>query len=289
VIVIVSVAVVSIVTFPKARFPLTPMIFVGTAVPVPEALMVAVPLVLSAFTVTVPLYVVTATGVNVTVTPWLPPAAIVPLHAPLNPVGYVMFVTVSVTLPLLVIVMVAVAVCPVVTFPNARFPLTPMIFVGTGIPVPEALIVFPPLVLSAFTVIVPLYAVTATGLNVTVTPWLPPAAIVPLHAPLNPVGYVMLLTVSTELPLLVIVMLAVAVCPVVTFPNARFPLTPMIFVGTGIPVPEALIAFPPLVLSEFTVTVPLYVVNVTGANVTVTSWLPPAAIVPLHAPLNPAG
>jgi len=78
------------------------------------------PLMASEFTVTVPLYVVNATGANVTVTPWLPPAAIVPLHAPLNPVGYAMPVTVSVALPLFVIVMVAVAICPIDTLPNAR-------------------------------------------------------------------------------------------------------------------------------------------------------------------------
>ena len=52
------------------------------------------------------------------------------------------------------IVSVAVAVVPVVTVPNAKFPFSPMILV-TARPVPEALMVFPPLVASAFTITVP--------------------------------------------------------------------------------------------------------------------------------------
>ena len=99
----------------------------------------------------------------------------------------------------------------------------------------------------------------------------------------------MSLTVSVAFPLLVIVIVAVAVVPVVTLPNARFPLTPMIRVGTGVPVPDAASVLLPLVASEFTVTVPLYVVSATGANVTVTFVKPPAAIAPDQAPLNPLG
>ena len=100
----------------------------------------------------------------------------------------------------------------------------------------------------------------------------------------------MLLTVRAELPVLAMVSVAVAVIPVVTFPNARFPLNPMIFVAVGAtPLPEAVLVFVPLVLSEFTVTVPLYVVTAVGAKVTATAFVPPATIVPLHAPLNPAG
>ena len=41
-------------TLPKARLPLTPMMDVGAAVPVPDAAMVLVPLVASLVTVTVP-------------------------------------------------------------------------------------------------------------------------------------------------------------------------------------------------------------------------------------------
>jgi hypothetical protein len=95
--------------------------------------------------------------------------------------------------------------------------------------------VFVPLVLSEFTVTVPLYAVTTVGANVTVTARVPPAAIVPLHAPLNPAGYVMLLTVSVELPVLAIVIVAVAVVPVVTLPKAKLPVTLMIRVGVCVP------------------------------------------------------
>jgi hypothetical protein len=100
----------------------------------------------------------------------------------------------------------------------------------------------------------------------------------------------MLLTVNVELPLFAIVIVAVAVVPVVTLPNAKLPVTPMMRVAAAAtPLPDAAMVLVPLVLSEFTVTVPLYVVTAVGANVTVTFWEPPAAMVPLHAPLKPAG
>ena len=67
----------------------------------------------------------------------------------------------------------------------------------------------------------------------------------------------MLLTVNAELPVLLMVSTAVAVVPVVTLPNAKFPLNPIIFVAVAAtPLPEAEIVLVPLVLSEFTVTVP---------------------------------
>jgi hypothetical protein len=100
----------------------------------------------------------------------------------------------------------------------------------------------------------------------------------------------MLLTVKAELPVLLMVITAVAVAPVVTLPNARLPVTPMMRVAAvATPAPDAAMVLEPLVLSEFTVTVPLYVVTAVGANVTVTARELPAAMVPLHAPLNPAG
>jgi hypothetical protein len=64
--------------------------------------------------------------------------------------------TVSIELPLLVIVSVRVAVVSVTTFPNAKLPPNPMFRFGAMIPVPEALVVFTPLVASLFTVTVPL-------------------------------------------------------------------------------------------------------------------------------------
>jgi hypothetical protein len=67
----------------------------------------------------------------------------------------------------------------------------------------------------------------------------------------------MLLTVSVLVPVLLIVSVAVAVAFIATFPNARFPDTPMIFVGAAVPVPDAVIVLVPLVWSELTVTVPL--------------------------------
>ena len=47
------------------------------------------------------------------------------------------------------------------------------------------------------------------------------------------------LTVSVEFPLFVMVSVVVALCPTVTFPNARFPLNPIIRVGVaGVDVDE---------------------------------------------------
>ena len=77
--------------------------------------------------------------------------------------------------------------------------------------------------------------------------------------------------------------------PTVTLPKARLPVRDMIFVGVAVPVPEAAMVLPPLVASEFTVTVPPYVVADVGEKVTVTGWEPPAAIVPDQAPLKPLG
>ena len=97
------------------------------------------------------------------------------------------------------------------------------------------------------------------------------------------------LTVSGVLPVLLIVRVAVAVELTATVPKARLPLTPMILV-TATRLPEMIAVLVPLVMSEATVTVPLYVWRAVGLNVTVTSWLPPARIVPpLQSPLNPLG
>jgi hypothetical protein len=96
----------------------------GRAAPHPDALIVLVPLVLSDVTVTVPLYLCTAVGAKVTVTGCELPAATVPLHAPLKPVGYVIPLTVSTLVPELPIVSVRFAVVPTVTDPNAGSPLS---------------------------------------------------------------------------------------------------------------------------------------------------------------------
>ena len=47
--------------------------------------------------------------------------------------------------------------------------------------------------------------------------------------------------------------------------------------------------FVPVVWFPLTVTVPPYVAAAGGVKPTVTSCVAPATIVPLHAPLNPAG
>jgi hypothetical protein len=64
----------------------------------------------------------------------------------------------------------------------------------------------------------------------------PPAAIVPLvqlgkKIVSNPLVMLIPLTVSVEFPLFVMVSVAVALCPTVKFPNAKFPLSPTIRVG----------------------------------------------------------
>ena len=66
------------------------------------------------------------------------------------------------------------------------------------------------------------------------------------------------MTVRVALPELVIVNVTEAVRPVVTLPNVRLPLTPMIFVdgvAVATPVPEAERVPVPLVASLLTVTV----------------------------------
>src|SRR5262249_29138082 len=62
----------------------------------------------------------------------------------------------------------------------------------------------------------------------------PPAAIVPEKAPLNPLGKLMLLTVSTELPVLLIVKFLCADKPTVTEPKARLPLSETMRVGARV-------------------------------------------------------
>ena len=198
--------------------------------------------------------------------------------------------TVKVALPALLIVREAVAVVPVITLPNARLPLRLIMRVAGAVPVPDAAIVLVPLVASLLTVTLPLYGISETGANVTVTFDAVPAGIAPLNAPLKPLGYEILLTVKVALPELLIVNEAVAVVPVITLPNARLPLRPTIRVVAGaVPVPDAAIVLVPLAASLFTVTLPLYVINATGAKVTVTFDLLPAAMAPLNAPLKPPG
>ena len=67
-----------------------------------------------------------------------------------------MLLIVIVELPVLSIVNVACADDPASTLPKFRLPLKPMIRMGVGTPVPDAAMVFTPLVMSALTVTVPL-------------------------------------------------------------------------------------------------------------------------------------
>ena len=67
----------------------------------------------------------------------------------------------------------------------------------------------------------------------------------PLHAPLKPVGQMMLLTVSDPVPLLVIVSVVVAVAPRTTLPKAKVPPRPMIRVsGTKKGTPFRIVLLP---------------------------------------------
>ena len=47
------------------------------------------------------------------------------------------------------------------------------------------------------------------------------------------------------------------VVPTVTLPKAKLPLREIMRVGTGVPVPDAVLVLAPLLASELTVTVPL--------------------------------
>jgi hypothetical protein len=106
--------------------------------------------------------------------------------------------------------------------------------VSAAIPVPDASIVFAPLVWLASTVTVPAYRIREIGANVTVTGCDPPAMIVPFdQLPLNPVGKLMLVTVSVEFPVFEMVSVLLAVMPSGTFPNARLPCREMILDDEG--------------------------------------------------------
>ena len=96
--------------------------------------------------------------------------------------------------------------------------------------------------------------------------------------------------VSSVFPVLVIVIVEVIVEYTVALPNVRLPLTSMMRMGTGAPSPEMAAVFVPLVMSEATVTVPLYDCTTVGLNDTVMSCELLAAIVPfVQFPLNPTG
>ena len=77
-------------------------------------------------------------------------------------------------------------------------------------------------------------ACAAVGVNVTVTACDPFAGMVPLaKLPLNPAGYVTLVMVSSPVPVLPIVSVAVAAVPTVTLPKAMLPLNVIVDVGVG--------------------------------------------------------
>src|ERR1035438_9769305 len=99
----------------------------------------------------------------------------------------------------------------------------------------------------------------------------------------------MLLMVIVEFPVLLIVNVLCADEPTITLPKARLPLREIIRVGAAVPVPDAEMLLTPLVLSELTAPVPLYLVAKTGENATVPGCDPPATIVPDQLPLNPLG
>jgi len=109
----------------------------GAVLPVPVIASVLVPPVASQATVSVPLYVCAAVGVNVTVTVADAPAATVPLVglAVIAAVPVLKPVHVSVPLPLFPIVTVAVALVPTVTLPKPEDPESEItrVVVGVGV------------------------------------------------------------------------------------------------------------------------------------------------------------
>src|SRR5687768_13439691 len=74
---------------------------------------------------------------------------------------------------------------------------------GTAMPAPVTVVVFGPAVWFPLIVMAPPYAVTAVGVNDTVTVCDPPAGMTPPdQLPEKPAGYAMLFTVSGALPAL---------------------------------------------------------------------------------------
>jgi hypothetical protein len=116
---------------------------------------------------------------------------------------------------------------------------------GWGAPAQDIGIVFVPLVWSLNTMSVPATLWVVAAVNDTTTCCEAPAAIVPepqLHVRVpvravpagTPAGLnESAVTVSVELPLLVIVNVAVLVAPIWTFPKARLPLNPTTRVEVG--------------------------------------------------------
>ena len=97
-------------------------------------------------------------------------------------------------------------------------------------------------------------------------------------------------TDKTEFPALLIVRVDAFVEFTVTLPNVMLPSNAMMREGTAVPEPEMVAEFVPLVISDATVTVPLYACTAVGLNVTVTFCEPPAAIAPDdQLPVNPSG
>jgi hypothetical protein len=106
--------------------------------------------------------------------------------------------------------------------------------VARATPVPDTAMVLVPLAWLPVTVILPVYACAAVGVNVTVTTCDPFGAMVPLaKLPLKPAGYVTLVMVSSPLPVLAIVSDAVAALPTVMLPKVMLPLNAMVDVGVG--------------------------------------------------------
>ncbi len=173
-------------------------------VPEPLTLTALPPLVASDDTLIVPVKAPARVGLKVTLTWRFAPAAIVPLlQSPANPKGYVMPVTLSVALPVLAMVSTAVRVPPTGAPPKSKKAGTLMMRVATAVPVPLAAMVLAPEVALAPTAILPLKACALVGAKVTVMFVAAPAArpITPLlQLPRNPCGYVMLVTLSVELP-----------------------------------------------------------------------------------------
>ena len=173
-----------------------------------------------------------------TVTLVVAPAARAPfVMSPLKPAGKLMLLKVMVLSPLLVIISTSCEDEPMKMLPKFRSPLSEIIRVWTN-PVPDAWTVFTPLKASEFTVTVPLKTVALVGAKVTVTLVVAPGAIAPEKAPLNPTGYVILLTFRVTLPVLVIVRVSCANEPTGTPPKFKSPLRAM---ALAMPVPEAAI------------------------------------------------
>ena len=233
-----------LMTLPKAIEALSVAVCSHTPVPVKLAVLVPAPVTM----LSAPVRAAPAVGVNLTLTVHVPLTAndavqVVLAKLKSVPVTDAAVGTVTVRGPAPVLVSVAVSVDeePVVTLPKATGVLN--VAVCSSKPVPVRLAVWVPAPVTIL--MVPVRAVPAVGVNLTLTVQLAPAGIQAVHVVLTklksaPVteAAVGTVTFSALVPVLVRVLVSVEEVPVVTLPKARVPKV----AANGMTLPVPLIA-----------------------------------------------